>query len=193
MRDRGTPLLKRLATTVVALVAALGIGGVTSSAFATNTPASGPAFTTTNTAVDGFGHCRNGNEDVNCNIYDGKQYVWLNGGPSVAYAGDGYYFFAVLEPGGHSNPNDGGDQNLSWLFDSYTNRTFRVTNGIVTYLGTHDFHAGRIRVMPYADTTNPGGVYIIAICSTGLYGYEYPVDPRNCMYDAFNNEKVVTP
>ena len=70
----------------------------------------GAAFTTTNTAVDGTGHCKNGNEDINCNIYDGKQFVWLNGGPNVAYVGDGTYFFAVLAPGGQANPNDGSAQ-----------------------------------------------------------------------------------
>ena len=42
----------------------------------------GAAFTTTNTTVDGTGHCKNGNENINCNIYDGKQFVWLNGGPT---------------------------------------------------------------------------------------------------------------
>ena len=57
----------------------------------------GAAFTTTNTAADGTGNCKNGNEDVNCNIYDAKQYVWMNGGPSTAYVGDGSYFFAVTD------------------------------------------------------------------------------------------------
>jgi hypothetical protein len=39
-----------------------------------------------------------------------------------------------------------------------------------------------IRLFPYSDTTNPGGVYIMAICSLGE---GYPVDPRDCKYDAF--------
>src|SRR5690349_16840121 len=71
-----------------------------------NTPVTGAAFTTVNESVDGTGHCQNGNPNVNCNIYDGKQFVWLNGGPSTAYVGDGTYFFAVLDPGGQADPND---------------------------------------------------------------------------------------
>jgi hypothetical protein len=37
-------------------------------------------------------------------------------------------------------------------------------------------------LFPYADTTNPGGVYIMAICSLGS---GYPVPPWSCKYDAF--------
>jgi hypothetical protein len=159
-----------------------------------NQPVNGAAFTTTNTNVDGSGHCKNGNEDVNCNIYDGKQYVWLNGGPSTAYVGDGTYFFAVLEPGGqggNDNPNDGTPKNLSDDFDAYTNRTFSVSGGTVSYSGSHDFNSNKIRLMPYADTSNPGGVYILAICSLAD---GYPVNPSDCKYDAFKvQEEEVQP
>lgn len=152
-----------------------------------NSPVSGAAFTTVNETVDGTGHCKNGNGNVNCNIYDGKQYVWLNGGPSTAYVGDGSYFFAVVEPGGQgnnsdANPNDGTSKNLSDNFDAYTNRTFTVSNGTVSYSGDHDFANNKIRLMPYADTGNPGGVYILAICSLAD---GYPVNPSDCKYDAF--------
>ena len=157
---------------------------------------SGAGYTTVNTATDGTGHCKNGNPGVNCNIYDGKQYVWLNGGPAAGGLGpDGSYFFAVLVPGGQPNPNDGGAKNLSDDYDTYVNRTFTVANGEVSgYAGTHDFDSGSgagahpnhlppfIRLMPYADTTNPGGVYIMAICSLGS---GYPVVPSSCKYDAF--------
>jgi hypothetical protein len=142
----------------------------------------GAAFTTVNEGVDGTGHCKNGNPAVNCNIYDGKEFVWLNGGPSVAYVGDGTYFFAVLEPGGQADPNDGTAKNLSDDFDTYNNRTFSVTGGTVGYLGTHDFDSNKVRLDPYDDTTNPGGVYILAICSLGD---GYPVTPSDCKYDAF--------
>jgi hypothetical protein len=145
-------------------------------------PVTGAAFTTTNTKVDGTGHCQNGNEDVNCNIYDGKEFVWLNGGPSTAYVGDGSYFFAVLEPGGQADPNDGGAKNLSDDSDSYTNRTFSVSSGVVSYAGLHDFDSNKIRLADYADTSNPGGVYIMAICSLAD---GYPVTPSSCKYDAF--------
>jgi hypothetical protein len=50
-------------------------------AIATPYAVSGAGFTTVNEAMDGSGHCENGNPGVNCNLYDGKQYVWLNGGP----------------------------------------------------------------------------------------------------------------
>lgn len=150
----------------------------------------GAGFTTVNEGIDGTGHCKNGNPAVNCNIYDGKQYVWLNGGPSVAYVGDGAYFFAVLVPGGQADPNDGAAKNLSDDFDAYTNRSFTVSGGIVSYSGTHDFNANKIRLMPYADTTNPGGVYIMAICSLAN---GYPVDPSKCKYDAFKIKTPETP
>lgn len=146
---------------------------------------SGAGFTTVNELVDGSGHCKNGNPAVNCNIYDGKQYVWLNGGPAVAYVGDGTYFFAVLAPGGQANANDGTSKNLSDDFDAYTNRTFTVTGGTISYGGSHDFANNKIRLMPYADTPNPGGEYVMAICSLGPDGTSYPVDPSTCKYDAF--------
>src|SRR6266516_8143604 len=147
-----------------------------------NTPVTGAAFTTVNETVDGTGHCLNGNPTVNCNIYDGKTFVWLNGGPSVAYVGDGAYFFAVLAPGGQADPNDGAANNLSDDFDAYTNRTFSVSGGTVSYSGLHDLNSNEIRLVDYADTPNPGGVYIIAICSLAD---GYPANPSDCKYDAF--------
>jgi hypothetical protein len=145
---------------------------------------SGGAFTTVNPAVDGPNHCKNGNPGVNCNIYDGKQYVWLNGGPAANGLGpDGQYFFAVLAPGGQPDPNDGGAKNLSDDFDTVANRTFTVAGGEVSaYGGTHTYSPPLIRLFPYADTPNPGGVYILAIC---YLGDGYPVAPRDCKYDAF--------
>jgi hypothetical protein len=156
---------------------------------------SGAGYTTVNAAVDG-NHCKNGNPGVNCNIYDGREFVWLNGGPAANGLGpDGQYFFAVLLPGGQPNPNDGGPKNLSDDFDAFMNRTFTVTGGEVSgYSGSHTFESGSgggahpnskppfIRLFPYADTTNPGGVYIVAICSLGA---GYPVVPKSCKYDAF--------
>ncbi|MBL8056292.1 MAG: hypothetical protein JNK29_06310, partial [Anaerolineales bacterium] len=81
---------------------------------------SGAGYTTVNQAADPGNHCKNGNPGVNCNIYDGKEYVWLNGGPAANGLGpDGTYFFAVLVPGGQPNPNDGGPKNLSDDYDAY--------------------------------------------------------------------------
>jgi hypothetical protein len=167
---------------VVAFAAAMSIALVGATTSRANTPVSGAAFTTVNESVDGVGHCQNGNPNTNCNIYDGKQYVWLNGGPSVAYVGDGRYFFAVLDPGGQADPNDGAAKNLSDDFDAYTNRTFSVSGGTVGYSGSHDFDSNKIRLMPYADTSNPGGVYILAVCSLAD---GYPVNASDCKYDAF--------
>ena len=157
---------------------------------------SGASFTTYNAHVDGPGKDVCKNSAINCNIYGAKEYVWLNGGPAANGLGpDGDYFFAVLEPGGQPNPNDQGgvaDKNLSDDFDAYTNRTFTVTDGEVSaYSGDHWLDSGQkesnpdqkpnglppyIRLFPYSDTTNPGGVYILAICSLGE---GYPVEPRD--------------
>lgn len=168
-------------------------------------PVTGGVFTSVNQAVDGAGKCMNGNPTVNCNLYTGKPYVWLNGGPTANKLGpDGKYFFAVLAPGGQPNPNDGGAKNLSDDFDAYTNRTFTVTAGEVSaYSGTHDFDSGAgtgprapnglpplLRLYPYADTPNPGGVYIMAVCYIGAAGTSYPVDPKKCKYDAFKAPSI---
>jgi hypothetical protein len=181
MMDRSSGCMKSWRSLVAG--AACGIALLASSTTFANTPVNGAAFTTTNTTVDGTGHCKNGNEAVNCNIYDGKTYVWMNGGPVSAGLGDGTYFFAVLAPGGQSDANDGSPDNLSDDFDAYTNRTFTLTGGTIgPYAGTHDFAGNKIRLAPYIDTTNPGGVYILAICSLAD---GYPVDASDCKYDAF--------
>ncbi len=169
-QDRNTRHLSLRRLISVVAVTAMCAGGVVAlslpaSAAGGNSPVTGAAFTTVNETVDGTGHCKNGNPNVNCNIYDGKQYVWLNGGPLAASVGDGTYFFAVLDPGGQADPNDGAAKNLSDDFDAYTNRTFSVSGGVLSYAGTHDFANNKIRLCRYADTTNPGGVYIMAICS----------------------------
>jgi hypothetical protein len=166
---------------------------------------SGAGFTTFNAAVDGASKDVCKNSAINCNIYGAKEYVWLNGGPTANGLGpDGEYFFAVLAPGGQPNPNDDGPKNLSSFYDAYTNRTFTVTGGEVSaYAGTHWFDSGvkngngnntrppdgqppYIRLFPYLDTPNPGGVYIMAICSLEN---GYPVSPRDCKYDAFKVKK----
>jgi len=182
---------------------------------------SGAAFTTFNPSVDGSGKDVCKNSIINCNIYGGKEYVWLNGGPEANGLGpDGDYFFAVLVPGGQPDPNDGGEKNLSDDYDCYMNRTFTVVGGEVssyngygscpspydTFTDPHwmdsntqapdgckkgngpqacdgpDWQPPYIRLYPYADTTNPGGVYILAVCSLDD---GYPVSPRDCKYDAF--------
>lgn len=174
---------------LLAAVAAVAAGAFSAPAGAKPVPVTGGVFTSVNQAVDGTGKCLNGNPNVNCNLYVGKPYVWLNGGPTANGLGpDGKYFFAVVAPGGQPDPNDGGVRNLSDDFDAYTNRTFTVTAGEVSaYAGTHDYDAAadKIRLFPFADTPNPGGVYIMAVCYIGPTGTAYPVDPKSCKYDAF--------
>jgi hypothetical protein len=205
---------------VVALVLALaGLMVAATSAQAT----SGAAYTTINSTADaggtgaGQGLCHNGNGNVNCNQYFAKQYVWINGGPNKNGLSDGTYFFAVLVPGTQHDPNDQPpntfpkprtDGNLSDDFDPYTNRTFTVKNGeIFSYGGTHnqgidvnDNNELKIRLFPYSDTTNNGGVYILAICQLSGFdrhgnpvNFGYPVDPKTCKYDAFKIMADSTP
>jgi hypothetical protein len=178
--------------TLIAAVASLPFLVPTASA-----NVAGAAFTTDDPAITSS--CLNGpshtTPSVDCNIYGAKEDVWINGGPSGGqnHLSDGSYFFAVLDPGGQPDPNDGSAKNLSSPNDSYGDRTFSVSGGHVdgTYLGPHlydltgggDASLGElIQLAPYNDTSNPGGVYILAICSLDS---GYPVDPRSCKYDAF--------
>jgi hypothetical protein len=156
----------------------------------------GAAYTTINPAQGD--HCLNGTGAVNCNIYDGKEFVWINGGPTsgTSALSDGDYFFAVLVPGGQ-NPatTDGLVDNLSDGANGvYTTRIFTVVgNQITAFLGSgHATADGGLQglligLAPFDNTTNPGGVYILAICRLGDTGgaYTYPADPSVCKYDAF--------
>jgi hypothetical protein len=178
------------------IVGIVGVGLVfAATAQAKQVPVTGGVYTTVDTSIDGTGHCFNGNPSVNCNQYSAKQYVWLNGGPSGARLGpDGQWMFAVIVPGSQPNPNDGATGNLSSPNDAYTNRTFVVSSGqIASYSGTHTFDAANhmIRLMTYNNTTNNGGVYIMAVCYLGPVGgpITYPVTASACKYDAF---KVTT-
>jgi hypothetical protein len=178
----------------------------------------GAVYTTIDVALDGPGHCQN--SAINCNIYSGKQFVWLNGGPTSNHLTPaGLYFFAVLNPGGQPNPNDPSTStpnadNLSCptvgCADPYTNRTFAIgTNGeISAYGGTHDkdLNGGNgilIRLCnggggcpPYIDTPNPGGEYDMAVCYLGPDSTHitYPVDTNKvCKHDNFKVRSEITP
>jgi hypothetical protein len=143
---------------------------------------------------------------IDCNIYTSKSYVWLSGGPGPSHLSDGTYYFSVLVPGGQPDPNDGGAKVLSDTScapytcpasnadgssipsgDAYANRTFSISGGVITYSGSHDFANNLIRAFPYDDTTNPGGVYILATCSLAD---GYPADPSDCKYDAFKVQQA---
>ncbi len=187
--------MKKLFVTTVIL--AVLLVGLTSTASAT----SGAVSTTDNPGYLDAGSytdqaCLNGpshtTPEVNCNIYADKRDVWLSGLPVQASLGAGTYFFAVLDPGGQNNPNDGSAGNLS-TSDTYVDRTFSVDgNGIISYSGPHQFDLtnNEIQLFPYADTSNPGGVYILAVCEYSSAnpgsGVGAPgVNPSTCKYDAF--------
>jgi hypothetical protein len=155
-------------------------------------PASGLVigYTGVNTTHDGPGHCLS-NWGPHCNTYDGKQYVWINGGPSGNPIGpNGNYFFTVLAPSMALNPNDAvprvsTDKNLSDEYGPYTSRTFSVLNGrISSYSGAWEFDSLQkmIHLLPYGNTNNSPGVYLVAICSLE---HGYPVALRDCRWDAF--------
>jgi hypothetical protein len=181
-----TPINKRPGARVFGLIAAAFAALVVAVPTA-GAAGSGAGFTTTNAAVDGAGHCLNGPGTVNCNIYDGKEFVWLNGGPQGARLAPGDYFFAVLTPGGQPDPNDGGAKNLS--VDTRADRTFHIdASGDVSTTGTHQLANGLIRLAPYADTTNDGRVYILAICALPDDGGRG--NPSTCKYDAFKVRKA---
>ena len=154
------------------------------------------SYTTTNSNTelpgDGPGHCFNGGtsgDPVNCNIYDAKKHVWLNGGPLAASLPDGDYFFVVMNPGTQNAPNDDNSGVLSLVADGdpYANRSFNVTNKILSYDGNHDKDGDKIRLGIstdwYHDTANNGGVYVIGICR--MPDGVQPIVPRDCKYDAF--------
>ncbi len=152
--------------------------------------------------------CLNGSQ-INCNNYGSKADVYLSGNPSQLTAGT--YFYAVVDPGGQPNPNDGAPKNLSSSCDQYTNREFTVdaTGQIHQVLpSTHlastltiSGHGGNkvtnlaIQVGDptnscyFANTANPGGVYILATCTLAN---GYPVVPSDCKYDAFKVKQTST-
>lgn len=196
---------RRLSALGVALLAA---GGTFTSVAAAGLVFAGPAFAvsgavsttddanqtvagaTTQACLNGKG---TGVNDTNCNIYQSKKDVFLSGLPVSAALGPGNYFFAVLDPGGQNDPNDGSAGNLSSFVDGdYANRTFTVgSDGSIAYSGTNVFDAANnlLSLYPYDDTNNPGGFYILAVCavpSSPSSGTELPgVDPSSCKYDAF--------
>jgi len=149
------------------------------------------SYTTVNVDYDLANHCKNGSGTVNCNIYDGKEFVWMNGGPDNALLADGSYFFAVLAPGGQSDPKDANPLNLSAVNDTYAARTFTVASGVLSTSGGHTLDRNMLRLAPYADTPNSGGEYILAICS--LAGGYANVTPNDCKYDAFKVRAGTTP
>jgi hypothetical protein len=137
---------------------------------------------------------------IDCNNYRSKEDVYTSGGPGPSGLDDGDYYFAVLVPGfQRSGFVDGANGNLSDTTagstagdlgsgDLISNRTFTVTNHEITaYTGTHGTGTtpngtNIIQLVRYDDTSNAGGVYILAICQVDA------TSPRQCKYDAFRVE-----
>jgi hypothetical protein len=167
---------------------------LTSGAFA-----GGNAGYTTFDAVQGG--CNDGPNGVDCNNYDAKGDVYMNGGPANgAGLPDGDYYFTVLVPG-HQNGGfiQDADGNLSdqtagstagdnGTGDTIADRTFTISTvggqKVISYSGSHGTGTSPnghfiVQLMPYDDTSNNGGVYILAICEVGA------TSSSQCKYDAF--------
>jgi hypothetical protein len=172
---------------VVVILAAASIGGcATDSKESENSQpiVAGAAYTT---FVDPS-QCLGGSpKGVNCNIYASKDGVYMSGGPTNGSynLSDGSYYFTVLVPGSQNGGFiDGATGNLSSPHDTAADRTFSITNHTITYAGPHLVGTGLdgkpvVQLMPYDDTTNNGGVYILAICQVGA------TSASQCKYDAF--------
>ncbi len=196
-----------LAVVATALLMTVGASAVTGAISTTDNPGFGDSGGYTDQA------CLNG-QGVNCNIYLDKRDVWVSGLPVSAALGPGTYYFAVLVPGGQPDPNDDGAKNLSDTFcspysgcpgptnldsspipsgDDWTNREFTVdgSGDITSYSGTHNRVGNLLQLFPYDDTTNNGGVYILAVCKVpsnagSTTGAGTPgVAAHDCKYDAF--------
>jgi hypothetical protein len=135
----------------VAVAAATGFAG----ARAGGSAPSGAIFTT---LPDG--------SEVNFNIYSSKELVYLDGGPgpgapqTAAGLDDGIYVFQVTDPSGKTLLST----------DPAGCRRFTVSGGIITAVvpagGCEhptgldvDHGAATVKLMPYLDTPNNGGVY----------------------------------
>lgn len=105
---------------------------------------------------------------VDANLYPSKADVYLTGGPNSCRSKSGLsagdYYFQVTTP-----------NNIVLSEDAISNRQFHVnSDGYVdTYSGTHAFFVlevcpGKtslaIQLIPYANTTNPGGEYKVWAC-----------------------------
>jgi hypothetical protein len=106
--------------------------------------------------------------EVNFNIYPNKEAVYLDGGPGLgapqdaAGLDDGDYYFQVTDPSGKDLLST----------DPIACRRFTVSDGVISAYSPEascssphvtgfdvDHGAVTIQLMPYLDTTNPGGEY----------------------------------
>jgi hypothetical protein len=197
-----------LVVTVACVIALAATSLVQAKPIPTTPSITGAVYTTVNLYDPNYANeCHNGNPAVNCNQYGAKEYVFLNGGPAKNHLSpDGVYFYAVLAPGGQADPSDGTAENLSDDYDCYLNRRIQLTGGEVTstlqapvgspcgaFTSAHFSQTGPsgmfVQLAPYANTPNPGGVYIMAVCYIGPTADSRltngRVSPSQCKYDAF--------
>lgn len=143
------------------------------------------------------GGCLDSKNGINCNNYQSKEDVYASGGPIKAGLSDGQFYFVVMTPGSQNGGFiDGAEGNLSDTVaggsvgddgsgDDVGNRTLQVSDhAIVSYTGTHAMGTSLngkdiVQLMPFDDTDNPGGVYILGLCEVGA------TSPSQCKYDAF--------
>lgn len=138
-------------------------------------------------------------EQVNQNIYDSKEDVYLNGGPapSGAQLPEGDYFFQVTDPSGSTLLSS----------DDITDRQFRVNAaGVIDSAVNHPTspkinepagsNAVVVQLVPYLDTTNDGGEYKVWVTrqqdydpTRGSFGFV----PSECKTDNFKIRVPVMP
>jgi hypothetical protein len=196
-------MVRGRANTPRSLFGALGLIAGLFAMFPAGALGSGSAVYTSIKLPD-TGQCLHGNPSINCNDYDLKTSVYLSGGPASGPGlPDGEYFFAILDPGvQNGGVEDGAVGNLSDTTDAdvagpdagggdlRANRRFTISGGAITaYGGTHDSGTGVnsplvIGAAPFDDTSNHGGVYILAVCEDVANP-----DPSKCKYDAFKVEE----
>lgn len=136
---------------------------------------SGPAFAH---AINGAIYTSTFNHSVvNGNLYEAKEDVYLNGGPNNSQCNGGKldddtYYFQVTDPSGKSLLHNGGD--------GVAKRKFTVSGGVISsydYVGPGQRPLGldsacgskAIRLAPFQNTPNNGGVYKVWITRVGDY------------------------
>jgi len=124
--------------------------------------------------------------EVNYNIYQAKEDVYLDGGPgpgapqSAAGLDDGVYVFQVTDPSGKTLLST----------DPAGCRLFTVSKGIIVSTAPSgcphvtgvdvDYNAVTVRLMPFDDTPNPGGEYKVWVTLLDDYVCENNLNLVDC-------------
>jgi hypothetical protein len=135
--------------------------------------------------------------EVNYNIYPNKESVYLDGGPgpgapqTAAGLDDGTYVFQVTDPSGRKLLST----------DPAACRQFVVSGGIITAVVVNgcqhntgvdvDHGATTVQLMPYLDTSNPGGVY--KVWATLVENYGCSLNVVDCGFKAGSNVHGFSP